>query len=193
VLGERDEFWEAARGHYDIHNEHMYVDWGLFRTRPHARPEEAGVRRFREGAEEHVEGDRPLLMTEIGLWGTGNITSEWVYDAYKRDPMLREVEFQPRYRGEDLLSHPVVQREDQLRGQWLGDMYRRLLAVPGCEKAFLWVSLDEFEGGYDPDRIYGVNEEGKPASKVDLWGIISGDKTWKKSAFALQELLRSSS
>jgi len=112
----------------------------------------------------HGEGDKPLWMTEIGWWGTGNITSDWVYETYRRDPMMRSVEFQPRYRGEDLLNHPVVQREDALRAQWLGDMYRRLLAVPGCEKVFLWVSMDEFEGGYDPDRIYGGSEEGKPAS-----------------------------
>ncbi len=191
VLGERDEFWDAARGHYDIHNEHMYVDWGLFRTRPCAVPEEANVRRFREMVAAHGEGDKPLWMTEIGWWGTGNITSEWVYGTYKRDPMMRSVEFQPSYRGEDLLNHPVVQREDALRAQWLGDMYRRLLAVPGCEKVFLWVSLDEFERGYDPDRIYGRSTAEAPASQVDLWGIIAGDKCWRKSALALQELVRS--
>ena len=37
--------------------------------------------------------------------------------------MMRSVEFQLRYRGEDLLNHPVVQREDALRAEWLGDMY----------------------------------------------------------------------
>jgi hypothetical protein len=193
VLGEREEFWEAARGHYDIHNEHMYVDWGLFRTRPHARPEEANVRRFREMVAARGEGDRPLWMTEIGWWGTGNITSDWVCDSYKRDPMMRSVEFQPRHRGEDLLNHPVVLREDALRAEWLKDMYRRLLSVPGCEKVFLWVSLDEFEGGYEPDRIYGQSAAGEPASQVDLWGIIAGDKSWRKSANALQELIAASS
>jgi hypothetical protein len=198
ALGDRNEFWEAARGHYDIHNEHMYVDWGLFRTRPQAAPEEAGVRRFREMVKKHGEGDKPLWMTEIGWWGTGNITSEWVAGTYKHDPALRSVDFQPRYRGEELLNHPVVLREDALRAQWLGDMYRRLLAVPGCDKVFLWVSWDEFEGGYDPDRVYGSNgpEGSDPqgpggASQVDLWGVIAGDRTWRKSAYALQELLRS--
>jgi len=29
----------------------------------------------------------------------------------------------------------------------------------------------------------------RPAKQVDHWGIIAGDKTWRKSAFALQELL----
>jgi hypothetical protein len=56
---------------------------------------------------------------------------------------------------------------------------------------FLWVSLDEFEGGYDPDRVYGKSTDAAPASMLDLWGIIAGDKSWKKSAFALQELMRS--
>jgi hypothetical protein len=190
VLGGREEFWEAARGHYDIHNEHMYVDWGVFRTRPEAGPEEAGVRRFRELVAAHGEGDKPLWMTEIGWWGTGSLTSEWVYDTYRRDPMLREVEFQPRYRGEELLNHPVVLREDALRAEWLKDMYPRLLSVPGCEKVFLWVSLDEFEGGYAPDRVYGRSDAEAPASQVDLWGVIAGDARWRKSAFALQELVR---
>jgi hypothetical protein len=191
AVGDRDAFWEAARGHYDIHNEHMYVDWGLFRTRPHAMPEESNVRRFREMVEKHGEGDKPLWMTEIGWWGTGNITSDWVYDTYRRDPMLRSVGFEPRYRGEDLLNHPVVQREDALRAQWLSDMYRRLLAVPGCEKVFLWVSWDEFEGGFDSNRVYGTSAPEAPASQVDLWGIIAGDRSWRKSAHALQELVRS--
>jgi len=190
-LGDREAFWDAARGHYDIHNEHMYVDWGLFRTRPHARPEEANVRRFREMVAKHGEGDKPLWMTEIGWWGTGNITSEWVHDTYKHDPVMRSVGFEPRYRGDDLLNHPVVQREDALRAQWLGDMYRRLLAVPGCDKVFLWVSWDEFEGGFDPNRVYGTSAPEAPASQVDLWGIIAGDRSWRKSAHSLQELVRS--
>jgi len=192
VLGDKEEFWDAARGCYDIHNEHMYVDWGLFRTRPSAAPEEAGVRRFRAMVEEHGEGDKPLWMTEIGWWGTGNITSD-PYEIYKRDPMLRSVEFQPSYRGDEILNHPVVLREDALRAEWLQDMYPRLLSVPGCEKVFLWVSLDEFEGGYDPDRSYGRSTPERPASQLDLWGIIAGDQTWRKSAYALQELLRTPS
>jgi hypothetical protein len=45
--------------------------------------------------------------------------------------------------------------------------------------------LDEFEGGYKPDKLYG-----ETGAKNDLWGIIAGDKTWRKSAFTLQEILR---
>jgi len=191
VLGDREEFWDAARGYYDIHNEHMYVDWGLFRTRPCATPEEANVQRFGEIVAAHGEGGKPLWMTEIGWWGTGNVTSD-AYEVYKRDPMMRSVEFQPSYRGQEILNHPIVLREDALRAEWLKDMYPRLLSVPGCEKVFLWASLDEFEGGYDPDRVYGRSTAEVPASQVDLWGIIAGDKRWRKSAFALQELVRGS-
>jgi hypothetical protein len=72
-------------------------------------------------------------------------------------------------------------------------MYSRLLAMPRCEKVFLWVSMDEFEGGYDPDRVYGRGTDERPASQVDLWGIIAGDKRWRKSASALQELVSGSS
>ena len=166
------------------------MDWGVFRTRPCAAPEEAEVRRLRDLVVAHGEGEKPLWITEIGWWGTGNITSEWVYDTYKRDPMLRSVEFQPSYRGEEILHHPVVLREDALRAAWLKDIYRRLLSVPGCEKVFLWVSLDEFEGGYDPAQVYGRSTPEAPASQVDLWGIIAGDGSWRKSAFSLQELVR---
>jgi len=68
-------------------------------------------------------------------------------------------------------------------------MYPRLLSVPGCEKVFLWVSLDEFEGGYDPNRVYGHSTPEQPASQLDLWGIIAGDKTWRKSAHALRDVV----
>jgi hypothetical protein len=191
VLGEKTEFWDAARGYYDIHNLHIYVDWGIFRTRPSAEPEETSVRDFRALIERQGEADKPLWITEIGWWGTGNITSH-TYDIYKRDPRKPSLEFLPSYRGREILEHPVVLREDALRAEWLKDMYPRLLSVPGCEKAFLWVSLDEFEGGYDPERVYGKSAPDESVSQLDLWGIIAGDKTWRKSAHALQQLIRSS-
>jgi hypothetical protein len=56
---------------------------------------------------------------------------------------------------------------------------------------FLWVSWDEFEGGFDSNRVYGTSAPEAPASQVDLWGIIAGDRSWRKSAHALQELVRS--
>ncbi|MHC4481733.1 MAG: hypothetical protein ACYS1C_12305, partial [Planctomycetota bacterium] len=94
-------------------------------------------------------------------------------------------EFQTSYTGREILNHPVVVREDALRAEWMKDLFPRILAVPGCEKAFLWVSLDEFEGGFDPDRTYGQEGEGR----ADLWGIFAGDKSWRASAHALKEIL----
>jgi len=81
-------------------------------------------------------------------------------------------------------------REVNLRAEWMKNLFPRMLSVSGCGKVYLWVSLDEFEGGYVPDKIYGRSTEDKPASQIDLWGIIAGDKTWRKSAFTLQEILR---
>jgi Glycosyl hydrolase family 1 len=189
-VGDRTGFWEAARGYYDIHNIHSYVDWGVFRTRPEAAPEEREVRDFLALTEQHGEGDKPVWVTEVGWWGTGNLTAD-VYEIYKCDPRDRSIEFQPSYRGEEILNHPVVRREDELRAEWLADVYRRLLALPRCEKVFLWTSLDEFDGGYNPERIYGRAIAGKPARQLDLWGIIAGDGQWRKSAFALRDLVAS--
>jgi len=84
----------------------------------------------------------------------------------------------------------VVAREDGLRAEWMKDAFPRLLAVPGCAKVFLWVSLDEFEGGYDLGQVYGHSTADRPARQVDQWGIIAGDKTWRKSAYALQDMLQ---
>jgi hypothetical protein len=48
VLGDKEDFWRAASGHCDIHNEHIYGDWGMFRPRPSAEPEEVRARNFRK-------------------------------------------------------------------------------------------------------------------------------------------------
>jgi hypothetical protein len=188
AVGEKEEFWEAAHGCYDLHNLHVYVDWGLFRTRPEAGPEEQVVRDFLALTEEHEEGDKPLWVTEIGWWGTSSVTAD-MYDVYRHDPIMRSVDFRASYPGEEILSHPVVRREDLQRAAWLADMYPRLLAVPRCQKVFLWTSMDEFQGGYHQYRIYGRSTLTRSATPVDLWGIIAGDREWRKSAFALQELI----
>jgi hypothetical protein len=190
VLGDRKEFWHAAKGCYDIHNLHIYVDWGIFRARTGAEPEEAWVRDHLAQMKEHGEGAKPVWVTEIGWWGTGSLSSKFrLYRRDPRDPDGPAGEFKPAYTGRETLHHPVVVREDGLRAEWIGDMFPRLLSVPGCEKAFLWVSLDEFEGGYHPDRLYGLSTPETPASQVDLWGIIAGDRTWRKSAHALRDLI----
>jgi hypothetical protein len=30
----------------------------------------------------------------------------------------------------------------------------------------------------------------QPAKQLDLWGIIAGDRSWRKTAYALQEMLK---
>ena len=182
VRGDRESFWDSARGHYDIHNLHHYQDWGLFRTEPVAAREEKSVRWFRNEMEKHGEGNKPFWVTEIGWWGTGSLDGKHEY--YRKDPATGH-EFRTSYLGKEIIGHPVVMREDALRAEWLADLFPRILAVPGCEKAFLWVSLDEFEGGFDPDRAYGRSGE----RQVDLWGIIAGDRTWRPSAHVLREIL----
>jgi hypothetical protein len=172
VVGDREDFWDAARGYYDIHNLHVYQDWGMFRSRPTADQEAEAVQAFRQLMVEHGEGDK-------GFW----------VEIYKKDPVSRDLEIRPSYTGKETLEHPIVAREDAQRAEWMKDVFPRMLSVPGCEKVFLWVSLDEFEGGYEPDQVYGRDVEGQRTRQIDLWGIIAGDKTWRKSAHVLREML----
>lgn len=178
----REAFWDLARGYYDIGNVHEYADWNIFRTQPDATEEERDLRAFRALMEQHGEGGKPFWVTEIGWWGTGSLSNK--YEIYRQDPESG-VTFKSLYAGREILEHPVVLREDTLRSEWMKDLFRRLATIPGCERAFLWASLDEFEGGYKPDTLYG-----ETGAKSDLWGIIAGDKTWRTSAFTLQEILR---
>jgi len=182
VLQPRESFWDMARGYYDIANVHEYADWDIFRTQPVANEEEQHLREFRELMEKHGEGSKPFWVTEIGWWGTGSLLNK--HEVYRKDPESGE-EFKPIYRGQDILSDPVEMREDQLRVEWMKDLFPRLASIPGCQRIFLWSSMDEFEGGYHATKDYGLN-----AAQFDLWGVIAGDKTWRKSAYALREILR---
>lgn len=186
VLGNKEDFWDAARGSYDIANLHVYADWGRFRTETTAEKEEREVRDFRAEMEKHGEAGKPLWLTEIGWWGTASLGG--LAQAAESDPELRG-KFKPFYTGREYLDHPAVAREDEKRALWIKDVFRRLLVIPGCEKAFLWVSMDEFEGGWKPDALYGRGGD-PPVRQVDLWGIIAGDRTWRRSAYAFQQLLR---
>jgi hypothetical protein len=186
IVGDKVDFWDAARGHYDIHNLHIYCDWGMFRSQPVAGQEAAAAQAFRDLMVQHGEGDKAFWITEVGWWGTCSLTGS-MYEYYKKDPVSRTM-LRPSYTGQEIVSSPIVAREDALRARWMRDLFPRLLAVPGCEKAYLWVSLDEFEGGYDPDQYYGVSTPEQAARQIDMWGIIAGDKTWRKSAYTLQEL-----
>jgi len=52
------------------------------------------------------------------------------------------------------------------------------------------LSMDEFDGGYRPDQRYDRRPEDSKVKQFDLWGVIAGDGTWRRSAYALQELLK---
>jgi hypothetical protein len=191
IKGNREDFWGAARGYVDIHNYHQYQHWGYFLTRTSAAEDEAELQRFRGEMVKNGEDAKPFWVTETGWWGTCSITGS-MYDIYKRIPGELSIEIKPAYSGREILTHPVVYREDAYRAEWMKDLLPRALSIPGCEKVFLWTSMDEFENGYDPEKVYGSSTIGQPANQVDLWGIIAGDKSWRKSAFVLQDILRSS-
>ncbi len=188
TVGNREEFWDLARSYYDIQNLHVYEDWAHFRTDTTAEKEERSVRAFRAEMEKHGEGSMTFWMTEIGWWGTGSLNG--MAKPAEDDPEMRGT-FKPFYTGREYLDHPVVAREDERRAAWMQDMFPRILAIPGCEKVFLWVSMDEFEGGWRPDALYGRATEGHNVGQVDLWGVIAGDHRWRKSAYVLQEMLKS--
>jgi Beta-galactosidase len=188
-MGKREEFWDLARGYYDTLNLHVYEDWGHFRTDTTATQEEDAVLKFRADTEQHGEGNKPFWITEIGWWGTAGLNG--VANAADNDPEFRgKFTVKPYYTGREYLDNPVIAREDGLRATWMKDMFPRMLAIPGCEKAFLWSSMDEFQGGWKPYALYGRATVGKKVGQADLWGVIAGDGTWRKSAYVLQDMLR---
>lgn len=186
-IGNPEDFWDLARGYYDIGNLHVYEDWGHFRTDTTAEKEERTVREFRTEMQKHNEGNKTFWLTEIGWWGTANLRE--LAKAGENDPEFRGT-FKPFYTGREYLHHPVIAREDARRAVWIKDMFPRMLAIPGCEKAFLWVSMDEFEGGWKPDALYGNATVGQNVRQVDLWGVIAGDGQWRKTAYVLQDILK---
>jgi hypothetical protein len=187
-VGNPEDFWDLARGYYDIQNLHVYEDGQHFRTDTTAEKEERSVSKFRAEIEKHGEGNKVFWITEIGWRGTQSLNSRMA-KAAEDDPGLRGT-FKPYYTGREYLEQPVIAREDARRAVWMKDMFPRMLAIPGCDKVFLWVSMDEFEGGWKPDALYGQATEGQKIRQVDLWGIIAGDRTWRKSAYVLQEMLK---
>jgi hypothetical protein len=186
-VGNPEDFWDLARGYYDIQNLHDYEDWGHFRTDTTAEKEERVVRNFRALMEKHAEGNKSFWLTEIGWWGTGSLNA--LARAAENDPKLKG-KMRLFYTGREYLDHPAVAREDARRSAWMQDMFPRMLAIPGCDKVFLWVSMDEFEGGWKPDALYGSPAEGQEVRQVDLWGVIAGDRKWRKSAYTLQDILK---
>jgi hypothetical protein len=195
IAGNREDFWESAKGYYDIHNYHLYSEWGVLRKDADGCKEDHEMKDFYAEIEKHGEDNKPVWITEMGWWGTGSLTGT-IYDTYRYDPNFygakdwTQGKIQSNYKGKEILTHPIVLREDALRAAWLGNVIPKILSLPMYEKIFLWVSIDEFEGGYDPESVYGRNDAERPAKEVDLWGIIAGDKAWRKSAYALREILK---
>lgn len=85
IIGDPDEFWDKARGCYDIHNYHLYTDWGFFRRSVDPTFDIQEVIDFQAKAQKFGEGEKPLWITEFGWWGTGGITGT-IYDTYRSDP-----------------------------------------------------------------------------------------------------------
>lgn len=187
-IGNREDFWGLARGYYDIDNLHVYENWGHFRTDTTAKKERDAVLKFRAEMEKHGEGKKSFWITEIGWWGTAGLTG--VAKAAEENPEYRgKFKVKPFYTGREWLDNPVITREDGLRAVWMKNMFPRMLAIPGCEKVFLWSSMDEFQGGWRPDALYGRPTVGRNIGQADLWGVIAGDGKWRKSAYVLQEML----
>lgn len=205
ILGDKSYFWTQAKGYFDIFNLHMYPHWGYLRLSPSADPEAEYVSGFRQITEANGEGDKPIWITETGWFGTAGIAHGF-YGFYNVIPDLgemvdyREV-IKPSYLGKEIVNHPVTYREDDLRSEWLKQLFSKLFEIPGCEKVFLWSSMDEFEGGYDANTQYGrignisgidnaSQNRAEGVRSIDMWGMISGDGQWRKSAYTLQEILR---
>lgn len=203
VLGDKSYFWTQAKGYYDILNVHMYPHWGYLRLSTSADPEAEEFRGFKETAEANGEGGKPIWVTETGWFGTSGIAHGF-YGFYNVIPDLhgmvdsRETVRQS-YQGREIVNHPVTLREDEMRAGWIKQLFQALLEIPGCEKVFLWSSMDEFESGFDADAQYGrtMDTHGNPLQSggdgirnIDMWGMISGDGQWRKSAYTLQDILK---
>jgi hypothetical protein len=50
--------------------------------------------------------------------------------------------------------------------------------------------MDEFEVTYDPEKMYNAKDKNQLVYQVYLRGIMTGGKTWSKSASVLQDMLR---
>jgi len=204
LIGNKEDFWDAARGYYDIQNYHLYSFWGYLRFNSSADPEYQEVLNFRNLMIKHGEKDMEFWITETGWFGTSGLM---LYDIYKNVPNIynldeilqsknifqlhKDLAMKPWYKGEEIMKHEVIVREDSLCAFWMKDLYPRILSIEGCRKVFQWVVMDEFEGGYKPKDYYGHKIEGDTATikDVSMWGIIGGDRKWRKSAFSLKVII----
>lgn len=82
-------------------------------------------------------------------------------------------------------------------GEWLVSQYAKL-GVKWNRLAFSWVVIQPDRIRYDwstYDQIVNACQENgieilATLRQVDLWGIIAGDRKWRKSAYVLQKLLK---
>ncbi len=205
IIGDKEDFWDAARGYYDIQNYHLYSFWGYLRFNSSADPEIEEIQNFRNLMLIHGAKDMKFWITEAGWFGTSGVVGSLFYyyrnvpNIYALDEMLQEqnkshlhedLTLKPYYTGDEIMKHEVTIREDSLCAYWMKDFYPRVLSVDGCEKVFQWVVMDEFENGYNPDLYYGRSVEGDTTTVKDaaLWAIIGGDKKWRKSAYSIKEI-----
>lgn len=196
MIGNKENFWDAARGYYDIQNYHLYSYWGYLRFNGNADPEIDEMKKFRKLMIKQNENNMKYWITETGWFGTSGITGSLNY-YYRNVPNISglkemlaeynpshihtELNLQPYYTGEEIIKHPVTIQEDSLCSLWMKDLYPRALSLNGCEKFFQWVVMDEFEDGYKPKVPYGMKVDGDTikVKQVASWGIIGGDKKWR--------------
>ncbi len=132
----------------------------------------------------HGLKDKPFWITEIGWWGTGSKQMDG--DTAKKSGTRA-------WTAAEIINSKMHPREDSLRAIWLKDLFPKLLKIEGYGNIFLWCAIDEYEGGFDAScSYYQVGEDSKYDKHplFDLWGIFSGDKQWKKSAYALQQIIK---
>jgi beta-glucosidase/6-phospho-beta-glucosidase/beta-galactosidase len=206
IIGSKEDFWDAARGYYDIQNYHLYSFWGYLRFSSDAGPEVDEIQNFRNLMIRHGEKDKEFWITETGWFGTEGVVGLNYYyrtvpnilalkemlQEYDKSHSHEDLTLKPYYTGEEIMKHSVTIREDSLCAYWMKDLYPRVLSIPGCTKVFHWVVMDEFEGGYKPKAYYGSRVKGDTINVkgVSLWAIIGGDKKWRKSAFFLKEIIK---
>lgn len=183
----REYFWQNSRDYVDIYNMHLYIMWGKFRDIASADLEIEKITKFRHEVIAQGLQDKPFWITEIGWWGTRN------YQMLK-DTGRNEVK-RP-WTGKEISTSEIHLREDSLRSVWLKDLFPKAVKIDGCGNIFLWCAMDEYEGGFNETtlyhssmlQMYHTKDEKHPL--FSLWGIFSGDKKWKKSAYSLREIIK---
>jgi len=206
MIGNKEDFWDAARGYYDIQNYHLYSFWGYLRFNSDAGPEIEEMQNFRNLMIKHGEKTKEFWVTETGWFGTSGIVGSLNYYyrnvpnisaldemllEYNKSHLHEDLNLKPYYTGDEIMKHSVTIREDSLCSFWMKDLYPRALSIEGCAKVFQWVVMDEFEDGYKPQAYYGKKVEGDTVQvkQVAIWALIGGDKKWRKSAYSLKEII----